>query len=88
MDNNRVYQAKVLRDKIDGKNTPTIEEIVEAIILSSESILKKDEIAKIVEMKIGLSLDDSLIGAISCAIKNLEKKKVIKHHSHGFWERV
>lgn len=87
-DNNRVYQAKVIRDSLEGKHTPSIDEIVKEIILTSESSLKKEEIDKKVELIIGLSLDDSIVGATSNALKSLEKQSIVKHFKHGYWEKA
>ena len=82
------YQAKIVRGLIEGKEIPTIEELVESIVLRHPEKLKKEEIDEIIQIKTAVPLDESLISATSQALKKLEDKKIVEHISHGYWKRI
>lgn len=86
-DSNTAYNAKMFRELTEsGLRLPGIDEIVLNMLLSSNGILKKEEIDNYVCNKIQFPMDSSISGATSAALKNLESIGKVEHVSHGYWK--
>ncbi|QUH29613.1 hypothetical protein [Vallitalea guaymasensis] len=84
--NYNIYQAKRMREEGDG--LPSIKEIVKEKLMNSDVELKKEQIDEQVCLIIKLSKDESISGATSTALRELESEGSIDHISHGYWKRT
>lgn len=83
--NNHLYKMRVTRDVIQGINTPIIYQIVEQIMVSSNRLIKKEDIDREVALRIGYPVDASISSAVSDALRRLEREKKVSHPKHGYW---
>ncbi|ACJ34982.1 hypothetical protein CI793_00205 [Anoxybacillus ayderensis] len=85
--NNHLYKMTVVRDVIQGINTPTVYQIVEQIMSkNSNRLMKKEDIDREVALKMGYHVDASISNAVSGVLKSMEKQGKVSHPKHGYWQ--
>ena len=87
MSNNlRTYNAIRVEQRKNGIYLPTIKEITENVLKDKGTVLKLEEITKQVSQIINFPRDDSIIGAVSSALKELKKEGIADHVKHAHWQ--
>lgn len=84
---NTDYQAKIVRESLNGVKLPSIKQIVKDIVLNSDTELKKEEMDEYVCRQIGFPMDESISGATSQALDKLKSENIAKNVSHGYWRK-
>lgn len=86
--NSFIYQARIVQGLKVGKELPTILDIARTIFSSNNSEIKKEEIDDSISKIIGLSIDESISGAVSQALKKLKEENIVQNTRHGYWKKI
>lgn len=80
----REYNAKCVRDMLDGNEVVTIEQAILDSLSAAPVLRKREEVCSMVACRTGLSLAETMC-SISTVLSKLKKQGKIINPVNGYW---